>query len=317
VTLVPGRTTSLPVPLTQGGRAAVTVVDAATGQPVRGVCFALREPHSGGIGDGYGDCTGATGKSTTIVRPAGTYQLFAVARDGGYGHQWVGTDGGTGDQREAARITLRPGKITKAPVVRMDKAGRITGTVTGDDGRPIGSADVSFTAWDYGAGPVWGTDTDADGRYTIDGLGPYSWPLVFTAHGYARQWSGGGGNRYQAAGVPVPAGGSTTYDMALARGSVLRGTVTVPPALPVQGWRLTAVNATTGDPIGVADYTALDNGDYTMPIAGGQPVKIRWSVHGDDFWQDGWYDNAADQASATKVPVPRTGTRTLDLTIGR
>jgi hypothetical protein len=33
--------------------------------------------------------------------------------------------------------------------------------------------------------------------------------------------------------------------------------------------------------------------------------------------RDGWYDGAADRASATKVSVPRTGTKTLNVPIGR
>jgi hypothetical protein len=35
------------------------------------------------------------------------------------------------------------------------------------------------------------------------------------------------------------------------------------------------------------------------------------------FWQDGWYDNATDPASATKVSVPQTGSKKLNLVVGR
>jgi protocatechuate 3,4-dioxygenase beta subunit len=317
VTLTPGETTRISVPLQQGGKAAMTVTDAVTGQPVDDTCFALVRPGNGGLGEGYGYCTNAAGKASTQAREPGTYQLFAIGRNG-YGHQWVGKTGGTGDQREAARITIRAGKVTKAPTVLLDKAATVTGTVTGDDGQPIPDADVAYSAWDYGAGPGHDTRTDQNGRYTLDQLGPYAWPLVFTTHGYPRQWSGGTGNRFQAQQVQLTAGAGTTYDMAVKRGSSVKGVVTVAPGVPGDWWRLTAVNAVTGDPVGMFDYSAAENGAYDLHLMGGQQIKIGWSLSGvEGFWQDGWYDYATDPASATKVPVPKTGAKKLDLVVGR
>jgi protocatechuate 3,4-dioxygenase beta subunit len=318
VTLTPGQTTRVAVPLQQGGKAAITVTDAVTGRPVEDTCFALITPGTGGLGEGYGDCTNAAGKASTQAKRPGTYQVFAFGQNG-YGHQWVGKTGGTGDQREAARVTIRAGKVTKAPTVLLDKAAIVTGTVTGDEGQPIPNAHVAFSAYGYGAGPANGTRTDQRGRYTLDLLGPYAWPLVFTTHDYPRQWSGGAGNRFQAEQIQLAAGASTTYDIGLKRGSSIRGVVSIASGAPGDRWRLNAFNAVTGDPAGMFDHSAAENGAYDMPLAGGQQIKIGWSLSGDEegSWQDGWYDNATDLASATKVSVPKTGSKKLNLVLGR
>ncbi len=317
VTLTPGETTTVSVPLAQGGKVAMTVTDAATGGAVADTCFVLVTPGQGGLGDGYGDCTNAAGKSSTGAKAPGTYQLFAVGRNG-YGHQWVGKTGGTGDQRQAAKITVRAGKVTKAPAVLLDKAATVTGTVTGEDGEPIPYANVAYSAWGYGVGPSHDTDAGEDGRYTLNRLGPYSWPLVFTTGIHARQWSGGTGNRFQAELIQLSAGAGTTYNMALKHGSSVKGVVSIAPGARGGQWRLNAVNAVTGDPAGVADSYNTENGAYEMLLAGGQQIKISWSLYGEGApWQDGWYDNAIDMASATKVAVPKTGSKKLNLVVGR
>ncbi|HET6534178.1 MAG TPA: carboxypeptidase regulatory-like domain-containing protein [Actinoplanes sp.] len=312
VTLTAGVTTTVTIPLVRGGKSSATVTAAATGEPVARTCVQLRRLRRGGLGDSYGACTNASGVVTTEAVEPGTYTVFAHAPDA-YGHQWVGPAGGTGDQRAAAKVTIRAGKVTKAPAVRLDRPGTVTGVVTGPDGQLLADVDVAYTAWGYGVGPGDTVTTGVDGRYALSGLGPYSWPLVFTHHDYARVWSGGTGNRYQAETIAVPPGDSARYDIALTRGTLLKGTVTAPAG--TESWRLTAVNAATGDAIGVADFTTPDH-TYEMPLAGAQQVKIHWSVSGSDFWRDGWWPGAADQDSATKVRVPVTGSKKLNLTIG-
>ena len=316
VALTAGQTTTVTVPLTLGGKVAVTATDHATHQPVRDTCPIYKVLGHGGLGDGYGDCTGSTGKSTSRALAPGTYETFAVA-PGTYGHQWVGRTGGTGNQRAAARIVVEPGKTVAAPTVLLDKAGIITGVVTGSDGAGIADVDVAYSAWGFGAGPGWDTETNASGRYTLGKLGPYKWPLLFTAgRGYPRQWSGNVANRFKADTVPVTSGATSTYDIALTKTSTLEGTVTVPSA-PTADWRITAFNAATGDEMGMFDSTAAGpGGSYAMALTGRQQVKIAWIYFADDAGHDGWYDNATDIDTATKVGIPSAGTKQLNLTIG-
>jgi hypothetical protein len=124
--------------------------------------------------------------------------LFAIA-PGRYGHQWVGKHGGTGDQKAAAHIVVKPGKTVTAPAVLLDPAGTVTGVVTGSDGKPVANGYAAFSAWGD-AGPGWDTGTNQNGRYTLGKLGPYAWPLLFGGGIDPRQWSGNVANRFQHSG---------------------------------------------------------------------------------------------------------------------
>ncbi|GLW35498.1 carboxypeptidase regulatory-like domain-containing protein [Actinoplanes regularis] len=312
VTLTPGETTTATIKLTLGGKVSFTVTDRASGAAVNRTCAVFKVLGHGGLGDGYGNCTDATGKATSAHMAAGTYEMYAVAPIG-YGDQWVGKTGGTGDQKAAARIKVVPGKTVRAPAVRLDRAGTITGLVTDAAGRPLAGANVAWSAWGD-AGPGWDTDTDTQGRYTITDLGPYAWPLLFGVSGYPRQWSGHVGNRHQAETVTVVASGTTTYDFTPVAGSTLKGTVTAPAGA---NWRIHAFNAATGDQMGVFDsYGAGPGGTYEMKVIGGQQVKIDWSWYIGDGDHHGWYDNATDIDTATKVGIPANGgTKRLNLTL--
>ncbi|HEU4422369.1 MAG TPA: carboxypeptidase-like regulatory domain-containing protein, partial [Pilimelia sp.] len=207
VTTTAGRTTAVSVPLTLGGAIRLTVTDRATGKPLADACVDPVAPGTGGLADGVGDCTDASGKLQTTALASGTYNLFVMAPErSALGHQWVGASGGTGDQALAAKVTVKAGKVAKAPAVRLDRAGTITGTVTrASDGSRLLDANVAYSAWDFGTGPSHGTDVDENGRYTLGRLGPYEWPLVFTASGVPRQWSGGKANRLEAHKIKVKA----------------------------------------------------------------------------------------------------------------
>ncbi|WP_433793570.1 carboxypeptidase-like regulatory domain-containing protein [Actinoplanes sp. CA-252034] len=317
VTLVAGETATVTVPLAKGGKVSFNATDRATGRAVGETCFVLTAIGRGGLPDGYGDCTESQGTSISAALAPGTYEAFAVA-PGGYGHQWIGRSGGTGDQKAAARIVVQADLTATAPAVRLDRAGSITGVVKGADGAPIEDADVSFTAWGFGPGPIHSVNTDAQGRYTIGKLGPYSWPLSFTASGHPRQWSGNVGDRFKAVAIPVTSDGAATYDIELARGSTLTGKVTIPAGLPADGWRLTVINAVTGDQMADFDsYGQGPGGTYRMPVIGGQPVKISWLATGEgDTIKTGWYDHATGRDDAKRVSIPASGTKRVNVTLG-
>ena len=81
------------------------------------------------------DGTLTVGGAGAFHLTAGTYNLFTWADDGVHGHQWVGTDGGTGAQAKGRLVTVRSGRTTAVPPVRLDRAGTITGMVTEYKGR--------------------------------------------------------------------------------------------------------------------------------------------------------------------------------------
>jgi hypothetical protein len=310
-TVAANQTTTVTVPLALGGNVAITATDQVTGQSVPDACFSLRaigRPESFGVG-----CTGADGRAAAhqAVVP-GTYQVFVQA-PGAYGHQWVGASGGTGDQKAAARIVVKRGKTASVPAVRLDRAGTVTGVVTGADGAPLRSVSVSYAALDSRA---WGDPervyTNAAGRYSFGKLGPYAWPLLFVGDGYPQQWSGNVGNRFKAVKIPVTAAGSSTYDMVLKRTSTLHGTLT--PA--VDRVSLSAYNAITGDFVGTFGHWDSENKatSYEILLAGGQQVQLRWEQYGDVLTTEKWYANASDISTATKIRIPASGVKTLNLT---
>ncbi|WP_117210165.1 hypothetical protein [Allorhizocola rhizosphaerae] len=142
----------------------------------------------------------------------------------------------------------------------------------------------------------------ADGRYTIDFLGPYDWPLLFNAWDQASQWSGQVGNRHLARAVKVNAGATTTFDFrfrpAVAVTVKVRG---VPAGID----SIVALNAITGDFMGGAG--GLPGDSVTMGLVGPQLVKLlitprdgeqRW-VGGDDF------------LDAQPFWIPASGSRTI------
>jgi hypothetical protein len=317
VTLAAGQTATVTVPLAKGGKVTVSSVDSTTGAAVGRTCFVLRQIGRGGLPDDPGVCTNAKGRSTGPTLAPGTYEAFALAPSP-YGHQWVGATGGTGDQQAAAQIVVEADKTVAAPAARLDRSGILTGVVTGADGKPVQDADVTFHAWNFGPGPVHNVKTDKQGKYTITKLGPYGWPLLFAADGYPRQWSGNDGNRFKAEQVTVTSGATVTYNHALTRASSLQGKVTVPAGLPAGGWRVTAVNAVTGDEMAEFDSYGLQPGAaYTVPVIGDQQVKLRWVAAADgSVVKSGWYDRGADQNAAKSVTVPATGVKRLDLTLG-
>ncbi|HET9517636.1 MAG TPA: hypothetical protein VFO77_07930, partial [Actinoplanes sp.] len=226
--------------------------------------------------------------------------------------QWLGTTGGTGDQRAATKITVKAGKVTSAPKVKLDKAGTVTGTVTTADGKTVPHGDASLSAWDYGAGGN-GARLDRLGRYKLDGLGPYRWPLVFTTQ-QGRQWSGGKGNRYAATTVQVNAGETVTHNEVIGQQAALAGKVRVRTGAIVDGF-LTAYTVSTGDQIGDSWFFA--DGRFSLLIPGGERVKIEYYVRtGKRDELTGWHDRASTFEKAKVVEVPATGAATLDLTAG-
>jgi 5-hydroxyisourate hydrolase-like protein (transthyretin family) len=307
-----GKTTKLTAKLQLGGAIKTTVVDRGTGRAVKDTCFAVVVPGHGGLPDGYGDCTDAKGKSQTRPLMPGTYNMFVIPR-GKLGQQWLGKSGGTGDQRKAAKVTVRAGKVVAAPTVKLDKAGTIAGTITAPDGKPVTRGDASISAWHYRVGASFGDDLDRQGRYTLDGLGPYRWPLVFTTYN-GRQWSGGKGNRYAATTIQVIAGKTVAHNEAMHGQSRLTGKVTVRTGTLKDGF-LMAHTASTGDPVG--DIWFWADGKFTMLVPSGEQVKIEYYV--DAGKQDeltGWYDGAKTLEKAKIVAVPDSGAKTLNVRAG-
>jgi hypothetical protein len=266
VTVVADRTVNVNVPLRPAASISTVVRDAATGKPVEGACVSPVQPPNLMLPDFVSYCSDAQGRMRIGPLEAGDYALFIVPPQGSaYGKQWVGKYGGTGDPTDARVIHATVGRVATIPDVRLDRAGSITGRVTNRaDGKPVTSGTVGLSAFHPGIGPVQAVVIDGDGRYTIDGLGPYAWPLLFAVDGKPAQWSGAAPNRSTAKLVKVRAGKTTTFDQALVDGTTVTGTSTTTDFI-------IAGDVRTGDIVGAAD---TENGHYTMEVLGPQVVRI-------------------------------------------
>ncbi|GGK00288.1 hypothetical protein GCM10010123_32760 [Pilimelia anulata] len=301
--LRPGENPPYTAPLQPADRTARAGDRAANGageRPAgvgRGVRFGAR-----GVGVD-GPCTDGNGTLTLGPYPAGaTVHLLAgagICDDDDcpdHGLQWVGRSAGTGDRRGAAALTVRPDAWLTAPTISITRSGAIEGTVLGAGGevvRPVCAFPFAIERSFFGSGPRERQCTDEEGRYGIEGLGPFAWPVLFTAPApYAWQWSGGQPDRFAAAYRRVPLGGVVGQDATLTGGGTVRGT----PGYTAAGVMVRAYSARTGD-LAAERVDELDaDGRYTIRATGGQQLKV---VAGNRCW----YPAATDAGAATAVPV--------------
>ncbi|MEV4117306.1 carboxypeptidase regulatory-like domain-containing protein [Micromonospora sp. NPDC049645] len=306
--------TKLTVKMRPGAVISTTIVDRQSGAPVSNVCLDTFLPKQASLQDGYGDCSDRNGKIQVGPLAAGSYKLFAVPRTDTYGRQWVGANGGTGDEREAAVVAATAGQVVTAPQVRIDRAGSVTGTVTNVAGEPVPNASVSVLTGHPGVGAEDAT-ADEHGVYTIKRLGPYAWPLVFGANPYASEWSGDGPSRFTATPVPVTAGATATHNAQLDQGVALTGTFRTPDGAPFTGGFVMARSADTGD---IAGSGWITDGQFTIRLKGSQRIFFTYNAYlGEEQQVDGRY--LVTQPDGTRklglFTVPASGGMSVDLVV--
>ncbi|MBB5871151.1 hypothetical protein F4553_004530 [Allocatelliglobosispora scoriae] len=276
LTVTEGVQTILTVQLVPYSKIKTKVVDAKTGAPVQGVCVFDTQPGFARTPDGCGDperYSNAAGEVTVNLESPGSYQLFALPRQApGYGAQWVGVNGGTGDQQSARLTTVADGATVTVPPIKLDKAGVITGKVTSQTGQRIRFGAVGlFPEYFNVGGNIADAELDSNGNYRIDFLGPYQWPLMFRGADHATQWSGTTGNRLVASKIKVTSGKTTTYNYQLRTGRAVVFTVTDRNA----GGFVVLHDAVSGDYVSAG---WADNGSptMTMHVLSGEPIKVAW-----------------------------------------
>jgi hypothetical protein len=308
VEVQPGRTSRVTIEVERATAFVTNVREAGTGQPADFVCIQLSDGslnaallHSG--------CSDETGR--LVIGPlSGTVRtkLFAVHPDDRYGAQWVGALGGTGDARKAVTFVGKADKATTIPTIKMDPPGSITG-VTRDaaTGNPLSRvcafpfALASTLALDRQVGPHC---SDTQGQYTITGLGPYSWPVLYVAPfrgEYAWQWSGDGSDRFAAQYLVVRAGQATTADRSMVLAGTISGRALTPAGAPAFANSVIARNARTGDLAGPPTTTTnFSTGAYRLRALAAQNVRIEYFI---TVGPTCWYNLQPDFAHATPVAV--------------
>ncbi|MFE0592885.1 collagen binding domain-containing protein [Micromonospora echinospora] len=315
VPVVAGQTRRISPKLRPGAVISTTVVDAQTSAPLADVCLAAFLPKRAVLDESYPYCSDSAGRINAGPLATGTYKLFARPQEKTYGRQWVGADGGTGDERQAVSISATAGTVVTGPQVKMDRAGKIDGTVTDPvTGAPLPGVFVSVLT-PYPAIGIGDAATDENGRYTLERLGPYAWPVVFARNPYGYQWSGNAASRFTATPVTVTTDNTATYDIAMRTGSTVTGTFTTPAGEPFTNGLVIARSVDTGD---VAGYVALENGRYRMQVTGRQ--RIYFTYNGARFGEtdhSGTYKlpDADGVLRVARFTVPATGTLTVDLVV--
>ncbi|MET8043253.1 carboxypeptidase regulatory-like domain-containing protein [Micromonospora sp. NPDC005215] len=307
------RDTNVTAKLRPGAVISTTIVDRQSGAPVADVCLDTFLPKQAALKDGYGDCSDRAGRIQVGPLAAGSYKLFAVPQADTYGRQWVGANGGTGDEREAIAVTATAGQVVSGPQVKLDRAGTVTGTVTGTAGKPVPDALVSVLTGHPGVGAQDAT-TDEHGVYTLSRLGPYAWPVVVGAYPYASEWSGDKPSRFTATPVTVTAGTAATNNVQLDQGVQLTGTFRTPDGTPFTDGFVIARNVDTGD---IAGNIWMTNGQFSFRLKGPQKVFFTYNVSLGAKEFDGRY--LVTQPDGTRklarFTVPASGSMSVDLVV--
>lgn len=180
-------TFALPAAVTAGGR----VVDAA-GKGVPGVAI-----DADCTLNDSGDLPNAASINTTLA-----YKSLKTDADGRWTlrnvpksvksfelrvyHPDYVSDEFTGDIQRAQGVTTEQ-LLKGEAVMRLSPGARVTGTVTGPDGKPVAKALVVFHRGPYGMPGSQEVRTDDAGRYTLPVLKPGTHPITVVAKGFAPQ----------------------------------------------------------------------------------------------------------------------------------
>lgn len=288
VTVLSGQDTSVALQLAKAATLTTVVKDAETGAPVAGACVQLVSPvDPTSLTRNGGACSGVDGVVNLRGIRAGAYNAFVNVHDGVHGAQWVGLVKGVGAQIKSRLILAGDGAAITLPAIKLDRTATITGTITdAATGKPIEQAFAGVASFIEGRGDSGPGDvTNSAGRYTITGLGPYSWTLFFRSLNHASVFTGGTGDRFLASGTSLSAGQTATYDLTMRAGTTFTGTVLTGNGMPVNT-RITLVHALTGDEL----YSSDVHGGaavYSLQVASPLLVKLRYDsqqfVGGADF----------------------------------
>lgn len=273
---------SLPVSAATAATGSIsgTVTDAATHEPIAGieVCATLLEEEGGST------CatTGLSGTYLISGLVEGQYKVGYWSEEFTYAFQFYN---GKPYWYEADPVTVGAGDTPNIDA-HLVANGQIEGTVRAEaGGAPIQWVEVC--AWELSGEEEGGcTGTNAEGKYTIPGLGPGEYGVEFgpESGGFLHQvfdhklrWS-------EAEPVTVVSGQATTgIDADLMLGAEIAGTVTsASSGLPLPGIIVCAVEAASGELWDCASTAA--GGSYTVGYLPPGDYKVVFSLEWSEFF---------------------------------
>ncbi len=324
-----------PVEITMrlGGSISGTVYDDV-GNPLEGMTVAAWIP----FGGGYEWLVSATTESD------GTYRIDGLAPGEVFIEfqgttEWLGeyysTDpvGGTRDRGEADPVLVTPGSVAGPFDANLEAAASVSGYVTTDAGatKLIGIQVVPMQFETDGQNTWWNhrwdlsAQTDSDGFFTVGGLTPGTWSLMYTDPNgmYATEYWHEQTLQSQADMFDITAGGlqADSYDADLELGGFIIGTVRgdtgAPEPEPLDQMGV-SINVDRGDWLeSVAWASTGEDGAYDT--FGLMPGSYIVEFFGSADWQGEFYStefpHTRDWMQATPVPVTAGGTAIVDATL--
>jgi len=212
------------------GEISGVVIDAATGEPVRGAAVSLRAldaPQAGGMLGGM--MGGEMARERRWVDDSGTFS-FQRLEEGRYkldvGPPNWGDNQGRWAPIAPVEIELSHNERLDDLEVRLEPALELTGLVRGEGGEPISSARIVALRADVESASRATAMSGEDGRFTLRGLAPGAWDLSGSVEGYAAA---------SLHGVTVERGKSSEVELVLPLGIEVTVRVTDGAGRPVSG----------------------------------------------------------------------------------
>jgi hypothetical protein len=151
-------------------------------------------------------------------------------------------------QQKVPGLVLEEGKPIRDLEVALETGTKISGRVTGPDGKPLASVDVRPEAPGRGAGTMaGGVTTDAEGNYQLEAVEAGEKTVVFRRDGYPSTRK-----------TVTVSGREMKLDVQLGRGATIAGVVVSEGGSPVAGAQVYVENSSYGG----SDATSDANGNF-------------------------------------------------------
>jgi 5-hydroxyisourate hydrolase-like protein (transthyretin family) len=227
--------------------------------------------------------TNASGTYTLGFMPTGAYRIGFDPRPQGFQQEFWDNAATV----ETATDVVVSADTTTTADFELAEAASVAGTITDSEGDP--AAGVCVNAYVPGASgetskPYWGSCTDVDGSYRVQGLDAGSYRLALSGTGYLGEWYDDQPT-FEAA-TPVPVGATTQLtgvDAEVTRASHLTGDVTNAGGSPLQGVTATAYALRDGDWDVVGDAVTNGSGHYDIGQLPADTYRLGFGHQAQDY----------------------------------
>lgn len=260
--------------------------------------------------------TAADGTYKLTGLPTGSYRLRFSSDTLPVAAEWWNN---VPDFASATPVAVRASQIRTGFNAYLDRPSTISGHVTLPPGVVAADGQVHVDAYSPARELVGTADVRADGTYTIRGMTPGTYRLLFRADGLpvAYEWWQDRPSFASASDVVLGVREAREgVDASLERAASLSGTVTLPPGTTFDQGRVEAAvfaaeDATT--PIGTA--VVRPDGTYLVQGLRGTSVKIRFTACGMPAAGE-WWNNKADFSTAlTQTTVNGSEKKNVNVTL--